>query len=56
VIVATKREIASREQVAAVRSAAARRGKTFFAISAAAHQGLGPLVEHLGKRLLERAA
>jgi GTPase len=56
VIVATKREIASREQVAAVRGAAVRRGKTFFVISAAAHQGLVPLVEHLGKRLLERAA
>lgn len=56
VIVATKREIASPEQVAAVKRAAARRGKTFFAISAAAHQGLVPLVEHLGKRLLESAA
>lgn len=56
VIVATKREIASPEQVAAVKRAAVRRGKTFFAISAAAHQGLVLLVEHLGARLLESAA
>ncbi|MGE5345239.1 MAG: GTPase ObgE [Acidithiobacillales bacterium] len=56
VIVATKREIASGAQIAAVRHAAVRRGKAFFAISAAAHQALGPLVDHLGTRLLESAA
>jgi GTPase len=56
VIVAAKREIASREQIAAVKRVAVRRGKSFFAISAAAHQGLAPLVEHLGARLLETAA
>ena len=56
VIVAAKREIASREQIAAVKRAAVRRGNSFFAISAAAHQGLAPLVEHLGARLLETAA
>jgi GTP-binding protein len=56
VIVANKREMATEAQIAAVRSAAGRRGRTFFAISAAAHQGLAPLVEHLGNRLLEAAA
>ena len=55
-IVAAKREIATREQLAAVKRTAQRRGKAFFAISAAAHQGLVPLVEHLGERLLEIAA
>ena len=53
VLVATKREMASREQLAAVAAAAKRRGKAFFSISAAAHQGLEPLVEHLGARLEE---
>jgi GTP-binding protein len=56
VIVATKREIASDDQIAAVRRAAARRGKAFFSISAATHQSLEPLVDHLGTRLLESAA
>jgi GTP-binding protein len=56
VIVATKREIASDDQIAAVRRAAARRGKAFFSISAATHQALEPLVDHLGTRLLESAA
>jgi GTP-binding protein len=55
-IVAAKREIATREQIAAVKRTAERRGKAFFAISAAAHQELIPLVEHLGARLLEIAA
>jgi GTP-binding protein len=56
VIVATKREIATLEQIDAVRRAAERRGRAFFAISGAAHQGLEALVEHLGTRLLEAAA
>ncbi len=53
VLVATKCEMAAKEQVAAVAAAAKRRGKSFFAISAAAHQGLEPLVTHLGVRLGE---
>jgi len=56
VLVATKREIATSAQVAAVKAAAHRRGRKFFAVSAAAHQGLEPLVTHLGVRLEETAA
>lgn len=55
VLVASKSEIASEEQIAAVRAAAARRDLRFFWISAAAHQGLEPLVRHLGRRLEELA-
>jgi GTP-binding protein len=55
VLVATKREIAPAEGVEAVRSAAKRRDLRFFSISAAAHQGLAPLVRHLGRRLEEVA-
>jgi GTP-binding protein len=51
VILATKKEIAPAAGVDAVRDAARRRELRFFAISAAAHQGLDPLVRHLGKRL-----
>jgi len=54
VLLATKEEISTKEQLAAVRSAARRRGLRFFAISAAAHKGLDPLVRHLGKRLEEQ--
>ena len=56
VLVASKREIATPEQIAAVTRAARRRGRRFFAVSAAAHQGLEPLVAHLGLRLEETAA
>ncbi len=56
VIVASKREIATPAQIEAVRRAAERRGRAFFAVSGAAHQGLEALVEHLGTRLLEAAA
>ena len=56
VLCANKIEVASREQVAAVRSAAARRGLRFFAISGAAHKGLDPLVTWLGSRLEEMGA
>lgn len=55
VLVATKVEIASDSQVAAVRAAADRRGRRFFAISAATHRGLEPLVSWLGHRLEEIA-
>ena len=55
VLVATKREIATREQVDAVSRAAARRGQPFFAVSGAAHQGLDALVRYLGRRLEELA-
>lgn len=53
VLVASKREISTPAQIAAVAAAAKRRGKSFFSISAAAHQGLEPLVDHLGARLEE---
>ena len=56
VVVAAKLEIATPRQIEAVAAAARLRGRAFFAISAAAHQGLEPLVEHLGARLLETAA
>ncbi len=56
VIVASKREISTPAQIEAVRRAAERRGRAFFAVSGAAHQGLEALVEHLGTRLLEAAA
>lgn len=55
VLVATKQEIAPPEAIEAVRAAAARRGLRFFALSAATHQGLDPLVTHLGRRLEEIA-
>jgi len=55
VVVASKKEIASPAQIRAVKKAAERRGRRFFAVSAAAHDGLGPLVIHLGKRLDEMA-
>ncbi len=51
VLVATKREIATEAQIAAVASAAKRRGLHFFAVSGAAHQGLSELVDYLGSRL-----
>jgi GTP-binding protein len=56
VLVATKSEIASPEQVATVERAAAARGFAFFAISAVAHRGLEPFVSHLGRRLEELKA
>lgn len=52
VLVATKREMATPEQVEAVSRAAARRDQRFFAVSGAAHLGLDALVRHLGRRLL----
>ena len=51
VLCANKIEIASDEQVAAVKAAAGRRGLRFFAISGAAHKGLDSLVTWLGSRL-----
>ena len=51
VLVASKKEVATPEQLAAVRAAAKRRDLAYFEISAAAHQGLDRLVRHLGKRL-----
>lgn len=51
VLVATKADAATPEQIEAVGRAAQKRGLTFFAISAAARQGLEPLVAHLGTRL-----
>ena len=58
VLVAAKNDVASDEQVAAVKAAARRRDARFFSISAAAHKGLAPLVQHVGKRLekLEKPA
>jgi GTP-binding protein len=51
VLVATKSDAAAPGQIEAVARAAERRGLAFFAISAAARQGLEPLVSHLGARL-----
>ena len=51
VLCANKIEIASDEQVAALKAAAKRRGLRFFAISGAAHKGLDALVTWLGSRL-----
>jgi GTP-binding protein len=51
VLVATKLDIATPDQVAAVGRAAATRGLAFFAVSAAAHWRLEPLITHLGRRL-----
>jgi GTP-binding protein len=51
VLCANKIEIASDEQIAAVKAAASRRGLRFFAISGAAHKGLDALVTWLGSRL-----
>ncbi|MEO8054734.1 MAG: GTPase ObgE [Acidobacteriota bacterium] len=51
VLVATKADAATPEQIKAVSRAAKKRRLTFFAISAAARQGLEPLVAHLGTRL-----
>ncbi|MCL4810193.1 MAG: GTPase Obg [Thermoanaerobaculia bacterium] len=51
VLCANKIEIATEEQVAAVKAAASRRGLRFFAISGAAHKGLDALVTWLGSRL-----
>ena len=56
VLVATKADAATAEQVAAVERAAKTRGLTFFAVSAAARRGLEPLVAHLGARLEKAAA
>jgi GTP-binding protein len=56
VLVATKADAASPEQLAAVARAAQARGLSFFAISAAARKGLEPLVAHLGTRLDALAA
>ncbi len=56
VLVATKADAATPEQLRAVGRAAKRRGLAFFAISAAARQGLEPLVTHLGTRLDALAA
>jgi GTP-binding protein len=56
VLCANKVEVATDAQVAAVRSAAARRGLRFFAISGAAHKGLESLVTWLGSRLEEMGA
>ena len=51
VVVATKTDAATAAQIAAVSRAAKKRGLAFFPISAAARQGLEPLVAHLGTRL-----
>ena len=51
VLVATKSDAATPAQIKAVGRAAKKRGLAFFAISAAARQGLEPLVAHLGARL-----
>ncbi len=51
VLVATKSDAAAPGQIEAVGRAAKKRGLVFFAISAAARQGLEPLVSHLGTRL-----
>ncbi|MEO6323192.1 MAG: GTPase ObgE [Thermoanaerobaculia bacterium] len=56
ILLATKSEIASPEQLEALKAAALRRQQVFFAISAAAHDGLEPLVKHLGNRLADLAA
>ena len=56
VLVATKDDAATPDQVDAVRAAAKRRGLAFFAISAAARHGLDALVPHLGTRLDALAA
>ena len=51
VLCANKIEIATDEQVAALKAAAKRRGLRFFPISGAAHKGLDALVTWLGSRL-----
>ncbi len=56
VLVATKTDAATPEQIRAVGRAAKKRGLVFFPISAAARQGLEPLVAHLGARLDALAA
>ncbi len=56
VLVASKADAATPEQIRAVGRAAKKRGLAFFAISAAARQGLEPLVTHLGTRLDALAA
>ncbi len=56
VLVATKDDAASKEQIAAVKACAKRRGLAFFSISAAARHGLDALVPHLGTRLDALAA
>ncbi len=56
VLVATKADAATPGQILAVERAARARGLAFFAISAAARQGLEPLVTRLGTRLDALAA
>jgi GTP-binding protein len=56
VLLATKCEIASDASIEALKKAALRRKEAFFAISAAAHEGLEPLVKRLGSRLAELSA
>ena len=56
VLVATKADAATPEQIRAVARVAKKRGLAFFTISAAARQGLEPLVTHLGTRLDALAA
>jgi GTP-binding protein len=55
ILLATKSDAATEEQVAAVKKAARRRGEKFFAVSGAAHQGLDPMVRYLGHRLEDLA-
>ena len=53
ILVATKSDVTSEEQVAALRKAARSRGEKFFSLSGAAHQGLDPFVRFVGHRLEE---
>ena len=53
ILVATKSDVASEEQVAALRKVARRRGEKFFSLSGAAHRGLDPFVRFVGHRLEE---
>jgi GTP-binding protein len=56
ILVATKSDVASEEQVAALRKAARARKEKFFSLSGAAHQGLAPFVRFVGARLEELKA
>jgi GTP-binding protein len=51
IVAANKCDIASPEQIEALREFVEAQGYTFFPISAAAHQGLEPLINHISTRL-----
>ena len=53
ILLATKSDAATDEQIAALRKAARSRGEKFFPVSGAAHKGLEPFVRFVGHRLEE---